>query len=54
MADDKVADDRRGSGQELAGANETLANLSNANPPITAHKRKLEGGLGQLSSPEQP
>ena len=36
--------------QELAGANETLADLSNANPSITAHKRKLEGRLNQLSS----
>merc|ERR1711881_636874 len=41
---------RRAAEQELADTNETLADLTNVNQPITASKRKLEGELGQLNS----
>merc|ERR1712012_126705 len=41
---------RRAAEQELADANETLADLTNVNQSITASKRKLEGELGQLNA----
>merc|ERR1712176_1499481 len=41
---------RRTAEQELADTNETLADLSNANQPIAAAKRKLDNEFSQLNS----